>query len=312
MSRPTLAAVGGLDPHGQEAGRLVLHADPGRAQRPADPPQLGGHLGRCLALAEEAQVDVGVVADHSAVAGRAEQGAEGDPALDAALSRITVRTRGSRRRGRRRRRPRGAGERPLDQPPLVDEDRDAVQVDEARPALAAAEHHGAFEEHVVTGDDPDLGGAVEQPSQPLGPRHRAHGAVLVGGEGPDPVVVHEDVEGAGERLTEVQALVVDPHRTTRRARPDEPHVLSSPDRVRYVARPVASAGCSESRRLPGPEPGRHHGVVGGAAHLGGASIKEPEKAQRAEDPVDPGAGWQDAVSAVVAATVGGLATRSCQ
>ena len=56
------------------------------------------------------------------------------------------------------------GERALDQAPLVDEDRDPVGVDEAGPALAAAEHHRAREELVVAGDDPDVGRALEEPA----------------------------------------------------------------------------------------------------------------------------------------------------
>src|SRR5580765_6126196 len=65
-------------------------------------------------------------------------------------------------------------------------------------------------------------------------------------------------------------------------------------------------GCYEPRRLPGPEPGRQHVVVGGTTHLGGAVHQgSGEGAPRAEDPVDPGAGWQETVSTDVAPTRGG-------
>ena len=65
---------------------LVLHRHAVAAQRPRDVVQLDGHLGGRGLLAEVGEVDVGVVADHLALAGRAEQRAERDPASQPALA----------------------------------------------------------------------------------------------------------------------------------------------------------------------------------------------------------------------------------
>ena len=160
-----VAAVGRLDPHRQEAGGAVGHRDPGGAEGPADRPELRGHLGRCLALAEEAQVDVGVVADDATVACRSEQRPEGDPALDPALlAHDGEHLAGGVDQGIDDTGLATAGERSLDEAPLVDEDRDPVGVDEARPALAAAEDHRALVEHVVAAGDADVSGAFQEPT----------------------------------------------------------------------------------------------------------------------------------------------------
>ena len=117
-----------------------------RSRRPCRPASRG---------AEEAQVDVGVVADGVPVAGRAEEGAEGDPALEAAvlahhprislaLSVMASTT------------PRVATglEGPLDQAPLVDHDRRALRVHQTDPLAAVPNCRSSAKMLLPSGDDP--------------------------------------------------------------------------------------------------------------------------------------------------------------
>ena len=156
------------------------------------------------------QVDVAVVADHLAGAGRAEQGAEGDPALDAAV----VAHHAEDPLGHRGHRLDGAAlapglEDPLGQAPLVDDDRVAEAVDELDAALAGAEGELLAEDLLLVDRDGHERGAVQARLEPLGPRHRHRVGAVLHRHGPAAPSVEVDVEGAVEATIEVEPVVVD-------------------------------------------------------------------------------------------------------
>ena len=152
---------------------------------------------------EVGDVGVGVVADHVAVADRAEQAAVHQVGVQAALDGQVVHDLLQRVHDLVAGGVLGVAEVALQPAALVDRERVALGVDHADPALAPPEPDGLGVQHVAAHvvDELDVGDALEVVHQGLGPGHLAGvvgagPAVAVGVERPDPLPVEEHVDGA--------------------------------------------------------------------------------------------------------------------
>ena len=201
------------------------HPQQGPAAAPQlalDPVRLEDQVRRRLGVAQVADVGVGVVGDHRAVAHGAEQGAVVEVRLQAAaLGEVVQR---ALRAGQDlvAHAVVGRGERPAQVADLVHGEGQPLRVHDVDPALAGAEAHVLVDQHACARRvrDPHAGPAVQERAQRRRPLHEHPAPVGVPvagrGERPDVATVHGEHEGLVAGRAHVDAAVVHPSGDGRR------------------------------------------------------------------------------------------------